>query len=183
MKVQIQFQRASTEVAQGLGGDRDVFMYDLDVPDNILLLAECHHARACGTVMPEGHALPSRPCPLKPMSDVPHWMCVAMHDCRWRGNNPASRRNAAGEETAMCPKCQTRNAVPTPDNECFALIQVTGCVGCEHAGNAVIGSDDDRSKVTEAFKKELAADVDLSPEDIDYRRWEILWSQTQVVAG
>lgn len=178
MNVHLQFTRASQETeGLGLGGDRDVFAYDLDVPGQLTLIAECHHDAACGTAITQGQVLPSRPCPLKVMGDVPQWMCVAIHDCRWRGDNPLAQTE---KPVVVCPRCKKRPAVQTPDNERFAQIRVDDCVSCPHAGNAVIGLEEDRAKVVEAFKQALANDADLSPEDRELGRWEILWQTTTV---
>tara|TARA_Y100000310_G_C20560288_1_gene752705 strand:- start:426 stop:947 length:522 start_codon:yes stop_codon:yes gene_type:complete len=172
MKVNLRFTRASQETdGLGLGGEREVYQYDLDVTNPLLLIAECQHDNVCGTTITQGQALPSRPCPIKPTPDAVQWMCTGLHTCGWRGNNPTG---------GNCPKCQRRPVSPTPEHVRFAPMRIDACVDCPHASTAVIGLETDRNRVVEAFKQALATDADLATEDREIHRWEILWGQTTV---
>ena len=179
-RVNVRFTRASAEVPDGLGlgGDREVFQYDLDIPDPVLLVAECHHDSACGTSVVQGRRLPSRPCPILPLADAAQWMCTGLHACGWRGNNPDKAVSTSG--MYMCPKCKRRAAVSTADHVRFAPMQVDACVDCPHASIPVIGLETDRSRIVDAFAEALNIDVDLTAEDRALHRWEILWGQTTV---
>jgi len=162
----------------GLGGDLNVYQFDLNVPGKPLLtIAECRHDKGSAqTFSQDGQALPTRPCPLKPMSDVPTWMCSSIHNCGWRGNNPIVQ--AQGH---VCRKCQKRPAVQTPPSDSWAQVNVNECVTCKFAGPSIVGTHGDRQRIVDAFRAELLRDPDLGEGERSLDTWEILWDTVRVV--
>lgn len=172
----------------GAAEDAKRYEFEFTMPGPTpVLVSDCRHVKGAPTQAAAG-GLPKRPCPLVPRAGAVQYMCTAPQDCGWQGNDPQVAPIAQSEpadEQPICPQCVRRPVIETTPATRFDLVQVDACVGCEHAGESVVGLQEDRRRVLTAFHLLLLVEDftgfdELSDDDRDVRRWVVSWSRVQI---
>jgi len=176
VKVTLQASRRLSEESED--SKRYEFSFEMagEMPKKI---ADCLHAHRDSTMSVDGYVY--RPCPVREKTGAPRFMCSNPLECTWQGepDNVGSER--------VCPRCG-RWATWAPAKDRFQRVDLEICLSCEWAGRPILGLEEDRGRVLEAFQLQLAQEdftpfPELRDEDRSAARWVVFWGQLQVEAA
>jgi hypothetical protein len=130
----------------------NIYSYELEVEGEGRLtpVADCQHKQAFGTHIRPGDAMPSRACPARPRPE------------------PVDK----GKKDIM-------------PSDMYEVVAMSECPTCEWGGDSVIGVEQDRVRIIKAFQEQLKTEdfsgfPELTDEDRNWKRWQILWNRVEM---